>query len=228
MSGVFILLLLLSSVGLLWGLVAPHHIAKAARVSRPVTRKHTGLVFGTLVMLFLVLASLTAPSQSPKSQKVSLTSANSSVPTTQTQTDSITNKQVTSTQSIPFSTQNQNDDSLPKGQTKVIQVGKEGVETLTFKVTYTNGQQTDKTLLSKNVTTQPIDQIVEVGTYVAPTPAPKPKPVSTPSPAPTPTQSCYPLTNGGNCYEPGEYCRETDHGVSGVAGDSKAIVCAYQ
>jgi hypothetical protein len=27
------------------------------------------------------------------------------------------------------------------------------------------------------------------------------------------------------CYEPGEYCRGSDHGASGVAGDGKAISC---
>ena len=37
--------------------------------------------------------------------------------------------------------------------------------------------------------------------------------------------SCHPLTNAGNCYEPGEYCRDADHGASGVAGDGKAITC---
>ena len=45
---------------------------------------------------------------------------------------------------------------------------------------------------------------------------------------PTPasfTQNCHPLTNGGNCYEPGEYCRTSDHGASGVAGDGKSITC---
>jgi cytoskeletal protein RodZ len=44
--------------------------------------------------------------------------------------------------------------------------------------------------------------------------------------APAAGPSCYPLTNGGNCYEPGEFCRESDHGVSGVAGDGERIVCA--
>ena len=48
----------------------------------------------------------------------------------------------------------------------------------------------------------------------------------TPTPTPTPT-GCYPLTNSGGCYEPGEYCRDTDHGVSGVAGDGEAIMCGY-
>ena len=52
----------------------------------------------------------------------------------------------------------------------------------------------------------------------------KPKPKPTPTPAPTPT-ACYPKTNSGKCYEPDEYCRDTDHGMSGVAGDGEAIVC---
>ena len=47
-------------------------------------------------------------------------------------------------------------------------------------------------------------------------------PVTAASSAPT---GCYPLTNSGNCYEPGEYCRNADHGMSGVAGDGKAIIC---
>ena len=61
---------------------------------------------------------------------------------------------------------------------------------------------------------------------VAPTtPAPS-LPVATTAAAPAaPASSCHPLTNGGNCYEPGEFCRATDHGVSGVAGDGKTIVC---
>jgi hypothetical protein len=51
-----------------------------------------------------------------------------------------------------------------------------------------------------------------------------PVPSTAPKPSPKPA-SCHPLTNGGNCYEPGEYCRNTDHGVSGIAGDGKSIVC---
>ena len=47
-------------------------------------------------------------------------------------------------------------------------------------------------------------------------------PVTASSSAPP---SCYPLTDGGNCYEPGEYCRDDDHGMSGVAGDGEAITC---
>jgi hypothetical protein len=45
------------------------------------------------------------------------------------------------------------------------------------------------------------------------------------APASTAPAGCYPLSDEGTCYEPGEYCRDADHGMSGVAGDGEAIVC---
>jgi hypothetical protein len=45
-----------------------------------------------------------------------------------------------------------------------------------------------------------------------------------PPPAPAP-QACYPLSNEGTCYEPGEYCRDSDHGQTGIAGDGEKIIC---
>jgi hypothetical protein len=59
----------------------------------------------------------------------------------------------------------------------------------------------------------------------APAPAP-PSQTTAPAAAPTTPSGCYPLTNGGKCYEPGEYCRKSDHGASGVAGDGERIICA--
>ncbi len=49
---------------------------------------------------------------------------------------------------------------------------------------------------------------------------PAPLPSAPPSPA-----SCYPLSNEGTCYEPGEFCRDSDHGVTGIAGDGEKIIC---
>ena len=51
--------------------------------------------------------------------------------------------------------------------------------------------------------------------------------VTTPAIATTSTAAanCSPMTDSGNCYEPGEYCRDDDHGASGVAGDGEAITC---
>ena len=82
-------------------------------------------------------------------------------------------------------------------------------------------------------------QVVPVPTTEAPiapaptttTTVPPPPPTTTtqPPPPPPPTTaaptSCHPLTDGGNCYEPGEYCRASDHGVTGVAGDGATITC---
>jgi hypothetical protein len=44
-------------------------------------------------------------------------------------------------------------------------------------------------------------------------------------PASTAPAGCHPLSNEGHCYEPGEFCRTSDHGASGVAGDGEAIKC---
>lgn len=46
-----------------------------------------------------------------------------------------------------------------------------------------------------------------------------------PAPSTAQAQGCYPLTSGGNCYQPGEYCRTSDHGATGIDGDGDAIKC---
>ena len=62
----------------------------------------------------------------------------------------------------------------------------------------------------------------QVTTSAAPPPT-----TQAPQPAQTTAQpqGCYPRTNGGNCYEPGEYCRTSDHGTSGIDGNGDAIKC---
>ncbi len=52
-----------------------------------------------------------------------------------------------------------------------------------------------------------------------PTQAPPPTPAAA---APT---GCYPLSDEDTCYEPGEFCRDSDAGMQGVAGDGQAIIC---
>jgi phosphatidylserine/phosphatidylglycerophosphate/cardiolipin synthase-like enzyme len=54
---------------------------------------------------------------------------------------------------------------------------------------------------------------------------------TTPSTSRAPTTSpvaagCTPIDNEGGCYEPGEYCRDDDHGTTGRAGDGQTITCA--
>jgi hypothetical protein len=45
------------------------------------------------------------------------------------------------------------------------------------------------------------------------------------SPVAMPAASCHPTTTSGHCYLPGEYCRKSDKGKSGVAGNGTKITC---
>ena len=56
-------------------------------------------------------------------------------------------------------------------------------------------------------------------------PPPPPAPKTTAPAPPPPPSGCYPKASTGNCYEPGEFCPHADAGMSGVAGDGKAIIC---
>lgn len=57
------------------------------------------------------------------------------------------------------------------------------------------------------------------------TAAPPTAPAAAPTQAPATPAGCHPISDEGTCYEPGEYCRDDDHGTSGVAGDGEAITC---
>jgi hypothetical protein len=52
----------------------------------------------------------------------------------------------------------------------------------------------------------------------APVPAANTQPATGPG-------GCHPLSDEGTCYEPGEFCRTSDHGVTGLAGDGETITC---
>jgi spore coat protein U-like protein len=49
--------------------------------------------------------------------------------------------------------------------------------------------------------------------------------VASPPPPPAPPAQCHPRSSAGNCYEPGEFCSDADHGVTGVDGNGDAIIC---
>ena len=64
------------------------------------------------------------------------------------------------------------------------------------------------------------------GVVTAAAPAqPTTPPPTTPPPAPQPAATCHPISDEGTCYEPGEFCRDDDHGMTGLAGDGETIVC---
>jgi hypothetical protein len=81
-----------------------------------------------------------------------------------------------------------------------------------------------------NITTSRHGRKGYCGTWFTPPRPPHVAVPSPPAPAPSPAPatsaaSCYPISDEGTCYEPGEYCREDDYGTSGVAGDGEKITC---
>ena len=100
---------------------------------------------------------------------------------------------VVSTEAVAFETITQNDATLPKGQTKVIQEGINGERTIYTEVTTANGEKSSK-VVENTITKQPVNRIVAVGTkedvspqpvVVEPTQPESPKPEETkPTPQP--------------------------------------------
>ncbi|HZG15698.1 MAG TPA: peptidoglycan DD-metalloendopeptidase family protein [Candidatus Bathyarchaeia archaeon] len=69
---------------------------------------------------------------------------------------------------IPYVVQTRNNDKLPKGETKVVQTGKEGKKLVQYEVIKENGQVVERKVLKQEVLAQPVVQIVERGTKVIP------------------------------------------------------------
>lgn len=95
------------------------------------------------------------------------------------------------TEKISFKTIHQNDDSLEKGKTVVKQAGTEGVRTLVYELTFTDGRQTSRTLISSSVTKSPQNRVILIGTKEPPkeTIPIEPKPVETKPEEPKPVET---------------------------------------
>ncbi|MBF0786337.1 G5 domain-containing protein [Streptococcus sp. 19428wC2_LYSM12] len=69
--------------------------------------------------------------------------------------------------SIPYNKVREENPNLPKDVERVKTSGKEGVETITYQVTYTDGKVTGRREIKREVTTSAVDEIIEVGTKEA-------------------------------------------------------------
>lgn len=80
----------------------------------------------------------------------------------------ITTKKVTETKSVAYSTKKYNTNKLAKGKTRVDKQGKEGKREIVYEITYKDGKEISKKVISDKVTVKPVDKVIVVGTYVAP------------------------------------------------------------
>lgn len=82
--------------------------------------------------------------------------------------DLVTYKTDIKTEAIAYETITQNDSTLAKGTSKIVQNGVNGERTITYKVTLVNGKEISREVVSNVISKNPINKIVKVGTYVAP------------------------------------------------------------
>ncbi len=72
-------------------------------------------------------------------------------------------KVITQTKPVAFQTTNNDDCSLAKGTDQVVTKGSNGVETITYKVSYANGKKVSQKVLSDKTTAKPVAQVTNIG-----------------------------------------------------------------
>ncbi|WP_324650659.1 G5 domain-containing protein [Georgenia sp. H159] len=84
------------------------------------------------------------------------------------------------TETDEHATVEEEDDSLPRGERRVVTEGVDGVTATTFRITTSGGEETAREVVARAVVSERVDEVVRVGTAepVAPPPAP-----SSPSPS---------------------------------------------
>ena len=76
----------------------------------------------------------------------------------------VLHQEQTYTAVLPYETVCCSDPTLPKGVKQVLREGRSGEVLRTAEVTYINGMETNRTVLSEQVTVQPVDAVVAMGT----------------------------------------------------------------
>ncbi|MGD8190531.1 peptidoglycan DD-metalloendopeptidase family protein [Brevibacillus ginsengisoli] len=71
-------------------------------------------------------------------------------------------------ETIQYTEQTKANSSMPKGETKVVQEGKEGTKRVTYKVTKENGQVVSREVVNQQIVSNPVAKVVERGTKVIP------------------------------------------------------------
>lgn len=82
---------------------------------------------------------------------------------TPTATPKVTKRKVTVRKRIPYKTRRVKDRALARGHTVVRISGRSGVRTLTYVVTYADGERTGRRLVRTRVTRHPTTKVIAVG-----------------------------------------------------------------
>ena len=179
----------------------------------------------------VVGAAVTSASQDSASPRAvadatTTTPTPSSTPTpTPTPTSVVEVSEVSKDFPIHFRKTTIDDPTLAKGQTRLQTAGVDGVLTRTYRVTTTDGVETDRVQVSKTVSTAPVTEVTAVGSYVEPAPAPAaPAPApAAPAPAPAPVEQAPAPSQ--DFITPGAFCADGQAGVVAQAANGNSYTC---
>ncbi len=124
----------------------------------------TGMILATIVGLSLVSSAGNRPTpvdlgpSKPSSAQSQL----------KPQPAKIEHRTVVTTELVPFTTSHVDDATLAKGTTKTKIAGVAGVRSHSFDVAVTDGKETGRVETSSTITTEPVNEVIADGTYVAP------------------------------------------------------------
>lgn len=79
----------------------------------------------------------------------------------------ITTEKIKTVETIPFETFKREDVDLDKGLSSVLQEGENGEKTIITLITYSDGEEVSRELISETVTKEPVNKIIIYGTRPA-------------------------------------------------------------
>lgn len=78
----------------------------------------------------------------------------------------VTTGQETVEEKIPFETKEKDDSSLNEGTSKVVTEGTEGIDKVTYEITYIDGKESSRKEISRTSVTAPVDKVIANGTKI--------------------------------------------------------------
>ncbi|MDN4597613.1 G5 domain-containing protein [Leifsonia virtsii] len=161
-------------------------------MARPGAKTWAAIGLGGALVLGVGIAANAASHPAASTSEIAATAPASPSPTpTPMPTPEVRTE--TADEAIPFAATTVEDATHDVGWTAVTTNGQNGVKTKTYRVTYVDGVETARELVSDAVTTPPVDQVTSVGTRQ---PAPPPAVAPAPAPAPAPGGNCDPNYSG--------------------------------
>lgn len=115
----------------------------------------------------LGIGQISAPQTAPLTLTDSASAASPAPSVAVTTTEDVTESSV-----LPFGAMSVDDPNLALGASVVTTPGTPGTVERTYRVTYVDGVETSRDLLSETITVAAIDEVTSIGTYVAPPPPP--------------------------------------------------------